>query len=226
MHIKRVCPPTNSELPVEPLHHSHAHYSAYHVNPSSAFRPPANSKRSAEPLHHSRAHCSANHAHPSGAFRSPRSRTDYTKLNRLYGKALAVRCTSSAFACWQTRSCRSSHYITRPPIFSPTMCKPSSEFARRQTRSCRSSHYIIHTPIVPPTMRIPLARSARRQTLSGRQSHYIIHTPIIPPTMRKPSGAFRPPANSEWAAKLLHHSHVHYSAYHGTPQARLPVGKL
>ena len=41
-----------------------------------------------------------------------------------------------------------------------------------------------------------------------------------------PSGSFRPPANSKRSAKPFHHSHAHYSAYHGTPLARLPVGKL
>ena len=63
--------------------------------PSSAFRPPANSKLSAKPLHHSRAHYSAYHVNPSSAFARHKTEADCTKLNRLYGKALAIRCTFS-----------------------------------------------------------------------------------------------------------------------------------
>lgn len=70
-----------------------------------------------------------------------------TKLNRLYGKALADRNPSSEFARRKTEA--GGRVITS---FARLVFRnPSSAFAFLQTRSGRSSYYVIHTPIFPPT---------------------------------------------------------------------------
>ena len=160
----------------------------------------------------------------SSEFCPPRNRTDCMKLNRLYGKALADRCTSREFTRQQTRIGRPSHYVIHALIFPPTMRNPASAFACWQTLSCRSSHRITRPPIVPPTMRTPLARSARRQTRSGRQSHCIILAPIFSPAMRNHQASFarRAAARTTRSSTCCTAKHSP-SAVH---QASLPAGKL